>query len=187
MPQATERYIFTPTVEKQPRYRYDTPPWEVTENDLQIDKQLADLHIETRDVETQHEVEVISQKAHDDACHIQMEYPEDNPAYPNRLMFRKVFAIRKHGVFYGLIRSLRQPLKNFKRPGITVVVGIFLTIQTDDYEQQHHDARQDHRNGFCHDQHDIADCQPIPGKVFIVRKHCKEIAHRNSKFIEICR
>ena len=116
-----------------------------------------------------------------------MEHPKNNPAYPDRLMLRKVFAVKKHSAFYGLIGFLCQPLKDFKRPGIPVMIGIFLTIQTTDHEQQHHDAGQYHRNGFCHDQHDLADCRPIPGKVFFVCKHCKKIARRDGKFVEIRR
>ena len=93
VPQAVERDILAPTIEQKPADRYDAPPREVAEYDLQVYKQLAHLHIEVCDVETQHEVEIVRKEARDDGCKVQMKYPKDDPAHPDTFMFRQVFAV----------------------------------------------------------------------------------------------
>ena len=94
VPQTVERDILAPAVKEQPRHRYDAPPWEVAENDLQINEQLADLHIEVANVKAQHEVEVVRKEAHDDTCKVEVEYPKDDPAHPYSLMFPQIVAVR---------------------------------------------------------------------------------------------
>ena len=66
----------------------DAPPREVPEDDLQVDKQFTDLHIQVADIKAQHEVEVIRKEARDDGCKVQMKYPKDDPAHPNAFMLR---------------------------------------------------------------------------------------------------
>ena len=84
--QAIERNVFAPAIKEQPRHRYDAPPREVAKDDLQVDEQLADLHIEVCDVEAQHKIEVVRKEAHNDACKVEMEHPQDHPAHPYRFM-----------------------------------------------------------------------------------------------------
>ena len=67
VPQPVQGDLLSPTVEEQPADRNDAPPREVAEDDLQVDEQLADLHIQIADVEAQHKIEVVCKEAHDDA------------------------------------------------------------------------------------------------------------------------
>lgn len=106
VPQTVERNIFSPAVEKQPRHRYDAPPREVAEDDLQVNEQLADLHIEVCDVKTQHEIEVVCKEARDDTCKVEVEYPQDYPAYPYCLMLPQKCYVRLYCPLYRLVSVL---------------------------------------------------------------------------------
>ena len=66
MPQPVQSDILSPTVEQQPADCNDAPPREVPEYDLQVDEQLADLHIQVADIKAQHAVDVIRKDARDD-------------------------------------------------------------------------------------------------------------------------
>ena len=95
-------------VEQQPADERDAPPREVPEYDLQVDEQLAHLHIEISHIEAQHEVEVVREKARDDTCRIQMKSPHHRPEDPHRPMLREKVPIRQYSSFQRLIQTPRK-------------------------------------------------------------------------------
>ena len=82
MPQSVQGDWLSPSVKDKPRYRCDAPPREVSEDDLQVDKQLAHLRIDRRNVKRHRKVKVIGKEAQYDTYEIEMERPQYEPTYP---------------------------------------------------------------------------------------------------------
>lgn len=179
--------LLSPTVEEQPADRNDAPPREMPEDDLQVDEQLADLHIQIADVETQNKIEVIRKEAHDDAGTVQVKHPQNYPTHPNRSMLCQVFAVGKYSALYRLIRPFCDCFENTQRNGIAVMVCIPVPVHTPKYEPKHEYAGQQNGNDLCHDKHHIADRRPITCEVLAVYEQGKEVPRRGGKAFQVGR
>ena len=181
MPQSVERDLLAPAVEDEPCNGRDAPPREVTEYDLQVDEQFADLHIQIADVEAQHKVEIICKEAYDDARKVEVERPEERPADNDPQMPLQKEKIAFDPSFYGLIRPPRQPFEDTKRQGIVVMFGIRPAVYRphDDDEQQH--TRQSNDKDFCHTFQNTSNLRPIPRKVLAADEQGEKLARSVGK------
>lgn len=170
MPQSIQSDALSPMVEQQPADERNTPPREVSEDDLQVDEQLAHLYIEVRHIEAQHEVEVVRKKARDDTRRIQMERPHHRPEDPYRTMLREKVPIRQYCSFQRLIEPPRQHLEYPERYGVTVVFGVAALIQPPDDQPYDEQARKNDSHHFQKYEHHISDLSPITREILPIHK-----------------
>ena len=129
----------------------------MAEDDLQVNEQLTDLHIEVGNVETQHEVEVVCQEPRNDTCRVQMECPHNRPKYPYRTMLRKKAPVRQYSPFQRQIKTPRKRLEYFQRHGVLVVFRVTALIQPPDDQPQDEQAREDDSHDLQQHEHHVSD------------------------------
>ena len=108
----------------------------MSEDDLQVDKQLTHLRIDRRNVKRYRKVKVIGKEAQYDTYEIEMERPQYEPAYPQPIRVFQKIDIAEHEPFYRLICSTGYRFERFERQRIFVVLRVSACIEPFQHKDQ---------------------------------------------------
>ena len=152
---------------------------------MQVRNEFARLHIKRAEIERHGEEEIVRERAHRNACEIEVENPYRNPQHDNPSVLVEKLRILRHRPFQRLICHSRNALETGKRKCVLVVLRIVRRIDRPHRNGEEQNTRQNDCNHLaevaCNNARVSA---PFP-EIFAVEKQGEERLSRSDETVEI--